>query len=266
MLHAYIGYIDGWYYRNCRVVFLVALLGFQQSELTTYNIPVQYKVPLWCCVNVCRGGCRVVGVGERCAHGSSVFSHPSSWLADQTKHAGNTLFIEGLYRSYSQLTFFNFYKNDSKRQQHMAGQVEQQWTVRGFLPGPSPSPTLSPPLWWPWRECDIYYHLVSPGICGLPVIHLRTALHNIRPPWIVILIVIIVVDAIDMSIKGCQQNIQKINRRWKMRPFETNGNEAIDSPTPCNSQAKTSHCKVSPTPYTAHVIASVDGNPERMVL
>ena len=49
-------------------------------------------------------------------------------------------------------------------------------------------------------------------------------------------------DADQMAIKGCRQNIQKLERGSKMRLFETNGDEAIDSPTPRN-EAKTPYCK-----------------------
>ena len=46
-----------------------------------------------------------------------------------------------------------------------------------------------------------------------------------------------------MAIKGCRQNIQKLERGSKMRLFETNGDEAIDSPISRNNEAKTPHCR-----------------------
>ena len=47
-----------------------------------------------------------------------------------------------------------------------------------------------------------------------------------------------------MASKGCQQHIQKLERGWKMRLFETNENEAIDSPTPRSNEAKMPHYKI----------------------
>ena len=44
-----------------------------------------------------------------------------------------------------------------------------------------------------------------------------------------------------MASKGCQQHIQKLERGWKMRLFETIENEAIDSPTPRSNEAKMLH-------------------------
>ena len=36
----------------------------------------------------------------------------------------------------------------------------------------------------------------------------------------------------------------ELERGSKMRPFETNENEAIDSPTPRDNEAKLPHCKI----------------------
>ena len=51
-----------------------------------------------------------------------------------------------------------------------------------------------------------------------------------------------VVDADHTAIEGCQQNIPELERGSKMRLYETNENEAIDSPAPRNNEVKMTHC------------------------
>ena len=108
----------------------------------------------------------------------------------------------------------------------------------GVLPGLSPSLTFSSI----YDGVDVTVTSMPPGFTPTMTwlyvkytIHLRRALHNVGPPCKA-------VDADRMVIKGYQQNIQKLDRGSKMRRFETNENEAIDSPTPRN-EAKTPYCK-----------------------
>ena len=47
-----------------------------------------------------------------------------------------------------------------------------------------------------------------------------------------------------MAIKGCKQNIQNWKGDRRCGYSKTNENEAIDSPTPRNNEAKMPHCKM----------------------
>ena len=72
---------------------------------------------------------------------------------------------------------------------------------------------------------------------NLYAIQLRRELLNFRRTCIV-------VDAYHMGIKGRQQNTLQWEKGSNVRLFETNENEAIDSPMFRRNETKMPHCKI----------------------